>query len=223
MAPVLLHLSRASDDSNLAASAPFHRLLQRWTSPEAISSPLQPLPRSPDTFTTIARRSFSSLFRRQSNTAIIPASYGNIDSGPAPGTVVGIVLGSVGGFILLLWLFYTCMSPGNWWVRDTQSEVIVRRPHRSRSRRTTEKVEIRRERSSVRPVAQETIIVEEERHVRRSRSRSRSSSDDEVVVIEEHSPPRKSKKKGHRDSGFRTVDPLAYGGVVGGSRRNSGR
>jgi len=50
-----------------------------------------------------------------------------------------------------------------------------------------------------------------------------------VVVIEEHSPPpRRSKSKREkveRDSGFRTVDPLAYGGVVGGrkERRGSGR
>lgn len=50
-----------------------------------------------------------------------------------------------------------------------------------------------------------------------------------MVVIEEHSPPpRRSKSKREkveRDSGFRTVDPLAYGGVVGGrkERRGSGR
>jgi len=64
---------------------------------------------------------------------------------------------------------------------------------------------------------------------------SRSRDDDEVVVIEEHSPPR--RKKSHREreirevsrereveSGFRTVDPLAYGGVIGGNpRRGSSR
>jgi hypothetical protein len=53
---------------------------------------------------------------------------------------------------------------------------------------------------------------------------------DEVVVIEEHSPPR--RKKSHREreerdreveSGFRTVDPLAYGGVVGGNSRRGSR
>jgi len=55
---------------------------------------------------------------------------------------------------------------------------------------------------------------------------------DEVVVIEERSPPRRSKgKRDSKDSGYRTVDPLAYGGGgapmrdVGrkGSRRSSGR
>jgi hypothetical protein len=43
------------------------------------------------------------------------------------------------------------------------------------------------------------------------------ASSDEVIVIEEHSPPRKSRKS-HRSSGFRTVDPTAYGGTVDGKR-----
>ncbi|KAH8820108.1 hypothetical protein F5884DRAFT_38072 [Xylogone sp. PMI_703] len=217
MAPVL-PLARASDDSDFTGPLPWRRLLERWTSPEAISSPADPLPRSPASIS--ARSPLSNLFGRQSTTAIIPASYGNIDSGPSPGTVVGAVLGSVAGFLLLLWLFYSCMSRnGSFWIRETtESEVIVRRPHKSRSRRASEKVEVRRSRS--RPVAQETIIVEEERTRRRSASMSRSSASDEVVVIEEHSPPRKSKKKGRRDSGFRTVDPSAYGGVIGGNRRS---
>ena len=76
-------------------------------------------------------------------------------------------------------------------------------------------------------------MVEESRETRRSaRSRSRSGGEsDEVVVIEEHSPPRRSKSKRkeeerrERDSGYRTVDPLAYGGVVGGRKesRRDGR
>lgn len=80
------------------------------------------------------------------------------------------------------------------------------------------------------PPRTERIIVEE--HQERRESRRRGDSD-EVVVIEEHSPPR--RKKSHRDrerevsrdrevdSGFRTVDPLAYGGVVGGNPRRGSR
>ena len=88
----------------------------------------------------------------------------------------------------------------------------------------SETVEVRRERSPIRIVRDEprveTVVVEEERReVRRDRSRG----SDEVIVIEEHSPPRKSRsKRERRESGFRTVDPLAYGGVVGG-RKNSRR
>lgn len=106
-----------------------------------------------------------------------------------------------------------------------------------RSRRVSETVEVRRERSPIRvvrdepvrivrePERVERVVVEEERReVRRDRSRG----SDEVVVIEEHSPPRRSKSKRdrheeeRRESGFRTMDPLAYGGVVGG-RKSSRR
>lgn len=65
----------------------------------------------------------------------------------------------------------------------------------------------------------ERIVVEEHRETRHG-SVSRASSD-EVVVIEEHSPPRRARSKREsreyrRESGYRTVDPLAYGGTVGG-------
>lgn len=69
--------------------------------------------------------------------------------------------------------------------------------------------------------------MEEHREERRAPPSHRGS--DEVVVIEEHSPPR--RKKSHRDresrpdveSGFRTVDPSGFGGVVGGNRRSGSR
>jgi len=120
----------------------------------------------------------------------------------------------------------------------------------TRSHRASETVEIRRDRSPVRvkvkrtpsvrePVIERVIVEERRESPRRERSLSRGS--DEIVVIEDHSPPR--RKKSHRDrndrdsiiveeseevrreSGYRTVDPLSYGGAVGGSggRRGSGR
>lgn len=112
--------------------------------------------------------------------------------------------------------------------------VVVRERRKShhgstRSRRASETVEVRRERSPIRIVREpervERVIVEETRETRRDRSRGGS---DEVVVIEEHSPPRRKKSdKEKRESGYRTVDPLAYGGALGGrkshSRRSSGR
>lgn len=108
--------------------------------------------------------------------------------------------------------------------------VRERRKSHHGSRRASETVEVRRERSPVRIVREpervERIIVEETRETRRERSRGGS---DEVVVIEEHSPPRRKKtvKEERRESGYRTVDPLAYGGAMGGrksgSRRGSGR
>lgn len=76
------------------------------------------------------------LFKRQqtqSNTPeLIPTTYGNLNSGPPPGTVVGIVLGSVGGFLLLLWLFYTCFNVGRPSEDDSVVEEVVVRDKRKR-------------------------------------------------------------------------------------------
>jgi hypothetical protein len=164
----------------------------------------------------------------------VPQGYGETVTGPDAGTVVGIVLGSVAGFLLLLWLIYTCVNLGNPnTVVETgsvgnASEVTRKsrkhkRKHRSRSPRR-ETVEIRSER--VVPVSRpERIIVEE-------RSRSRGPpirmagppppppplSDDEVVVIEEGTPPRrresrhKRRSSERRSSGYREVDPYRYAG-----------
>lgn len=211
-------------------------------------------------------------------TAIVPTAYNRLNDGPLPLAVVGIVLGSVGGFLMLLWLLYTCMrfgarSPPSAYtdsVMVTASPPSSSRKHRRKSRSTSrrETVEIRRQRTNsmgppvltVRetdveivmpepqpppPVAPmpmpreperverlERIVVEEHRETRRERNMSGGS--DEVVVIEEHSPPRKMKSDRDRDSrrrsrshserresGYRAVDPLTHGGVVGGSRRST--
>ncbi|KAL3421181.1 hypothetical protein PVAG01_07626 [Phlyctema vagabunda] len=224
------------------------------------SSPLQLLSNENDagTLTTSDLFPRAGFSKRQSTTdinGIIPAGYTNQNSGPAPGTVVGIVLGSVAGFLLILWLLYTCMNFNNVSSGEsayTESVVVRERrkksttagshsyaPSRPRSRRMSETVEVRRDRSRtpvriVRPdipppARTERIIVEESRSMRRERSPGGS---DEVVVIEEHSPPRRSKSKRgsrHGDAGaFRTVDPHAYAGgnapmrSVRGSRRSSG-
>ncbi|TVY22784.1 hypothetical protein LHYA1_G008954 [Lachnellula hyalina] len=204
---------------------------------------------TPTTTTSTARSLFSRILSsKRSTTSIIPTGYGAIDSGPAPGTIVGIVLGSVGGFLLILWLIYTCLNfgapVGFGGGESAYTESVVRERRKShhsgsrRSRRPSETIEIRshsqvRAPSPIRivrepsPPRAERIIVEEHREERRR------GGDDEVVVIEEHSPPR--RKKSHRDrereisrerdvdSGFRTVDPLAYGGVVGGNPRRGSR
>jgi hypothetical protein len=84
----------------------------------SISSPIislakrLPLP-SPQLFRTAHSQLLSIIKRQSQNPNILPTTYGSINSGPAPGTVVGIVLGSVGGFLLILWLIYTCAQFGN--------------------------------------------------------------------------------------------------------------
>lgn len=146
---------------------------------------------------------------------------------------------------MLLWLIYTCLnfggSSGFGGGESAYTESVPRERRKShhsgsrRSRRASETIEIRSTRapSPIRivrdpsPVRTERIIVEDRREERRR------GGSDEVVVIEEHSPPR--RKKSHRErerevsrdrdveSGFRTVDPLAYGGVVGGNPRRGSR
>lgn len=198
----------------------------------------------------LLRRSIARLQPRQSVAGAIPTNYQGLNSGPAPGAVAGIVLGSVAGFLLLLWLFYALSQGGGFFRanQDTEEEVVVRRsrspPRRRRSRARTEMTShsprrervIRQERvvrdfppprepSRVR----ETIVVEE------SRPERRVEGDDIVEVIEEHSsvaPPRRKSRRnsgGYRSvdpvplppGGFRTVDPNAIAGIVGGysSRR----
>ena len=181
--------------------------------------------------------SLASLFRRQvvtvtasapptsTTTPLIPTTYSGLNAGPSPGEVVGIVFGSVAGFLLLLWLIYTCFGMGG---AIGSSEVIereevVERRHsarRSSTRRSSPRrppsshsasevieIESRRERTPPRrePPRRETVIIEE------TRRSSRPPEDDIVEVIEEHSPVRRESRRKVSD-GYRTVDPEAFGG-----------
>lgn len=165
------------------------------------------------------------LAQRDTTTSTIPGAYPGLNDGPDAGEVVGITLGAVGGFLLLLWLVYTCLSIGN--RQDTISSygtasVVTRKSrrrhskhhHRSPSRRR-ETVEVRTSRTN--PVVDpppERIVMEET--MRRTsgpvpgppppmaappppRFVPHDDTEDEVVVIEEHSPPpRRHKSKSHR-------------------------
>jgi hypothetical protein len=158
----------------------------------------------------------------------IPATYTN-QNGTPPGQVVGITLGSVAGFILLIWLIYTLAGPKNAAVvddatiiSDQTESVVQRRKSRASSRRRSEM----RQREYMEPphvVGVERTIVEETRVRDGSRipppprshrsGRSRSPSVDEVVVIEDNSPPRRSSRSKRRSSGqYRSVDPGLYAG-----------
>ncbi|KAF2493706.1 hypothetical protein BU16DRAFT_527926 [Lophium mytilinum] len=137
---------------------------------------------------------------------IIPTYYEF--NGPTPGTTAGIVLGSVAGFLFLIWLFYSLFG-GNMFAVAGGEEVVVRRRgsrspgHSRRSRRST-RTEVREVSRSPR---RERVIVEERRERPRPRSiiveeRSRVPGDDIVEVIEEEDirPPRRGS--GRRGSGY---------------------
>ena len=168
-----------------------------------------------------AHISLPRFLKRQSTVLAIPTQYQGLRAGPAPGTVVGIVLGSVAGFLFVLWLLWMA-SNGTSFIRTTaieEEDVVIRRRSRSprshRSRRPEmseggprrERV-VRTERivrDSVPPPREpsrirETIVVEE------SRPERRVQGDDIVEVIEEHDsigeipPPR---RKSRRSSAYR--------------------
>lgn len=146
---------------------------------------------------------------------IIPTYY-NL-SGPEPGTVVGIVLGSVAGFLLIVWLLFT-LTQGNKAGTTTamagEEEIVVRRPrrnsHGNRSRRSSHAQMREVSRSPRQSSGRSHIIVEERRAPpppqQRTRSiiveeRRRVPNDDVVEVIEEHDEYR--ERRASRRGGYR--------------------
>jgi hypothetical protein len=149
--------------------------------------------------------------RRDVVQGIIPTYYDY--SGPAPGTVVGIVMGSLAGWILLVWLLYS-LAQGNFKGGGAtiagEEEVVVRRrrnSHGGRSRRSTPRTEVREFSRSPRRSGREHVIVEERRQPTRTRSivveeRSRVPGDDVVEVIEEHEEDYR-RRSGRNSRGYR--------------------
>ncbi|KAL2358488.1 hypothetical protein BJ546DRAFT_812154, partial [Cryomyces antarcticus] len=148
----------------------------------------------------------------------IPTVYQGLSTDPQPGTVIGIVLGSVAGFILIVGLFYSLANSNNGRNTISADEDIVVRRGATRSRSPKSRKSRRSDREISRSPRRERVIVEERiREVSRApppmmsmppRARSivvedrRVSGDDIVEVIEEHSdiaPRRKSR----RSSGYR--------------------
>ena len=158
-----------------------------------------------------------SLPKRQTQILAIPTTYAGLNDGPAPGSVAGIVIGAVGGFLLVLWLLYTCFSMGGFGGIGGASvveEEIVRRRSRSprRSVSRSETIEITKPRS---PPRRERVVVEETRRVSRPPEPEPAEPVDDIVeVFEDHSPspPPPSRRTSRRTSGYRTVDPAEFGG-----------
>ena len=163
----------------------------------------------------------SSHLQKRYSTISIPATYGNLNSGPAPGTVAGIVLGSVGGVVIILYLTFLALNPGGLARGSSAStvdeEVIVRSRRAPSSRRRSEMIEVVEERdrrdSYRRRMSPDRIVVEE------SMTGTATTDGDNVIqVFEEESSgissasPRPPRRARSYRSGVRTVDPLEYGG-----------
>ncbi|KAF5852902.1 hypothetical protein GGP41_008321 [Bipolaris sorokiniana] len=190
-----------------AVAAQIDRIAPR----DAILTPRQPLVDAPaiafdaPNAALLAKRQ-NVIYTQQ---GIIPTYYDL--SGPEPGTVVGIVLGSVAGFLLICWLLQTLVngsrSAGTTTAMAGEEEIVVRRPRRNShggrsSRRRSEVREVSR--SPRTSGARSQIIVEERRQPVRARSivvedRHRVPGDNVVEVIEEHEDYR--ERRGSRRSG----------------------
>lgn len=144
--------------------------------------------------------------KRQQQILVIPTTYANLRSSPAPGAVVGITLGAVFGFLLALFIVVLTFRYTYGRTRVVEEELVTRRSRRShkqsasassasdappipipipevvvetrRSSRNTRRDSRRTSRLSRRSPAE--VIVEEEL----------SSVHDEVIVEEEESSVR---------------------------------
>ncbi|OAP65449.1 hypothetical protein AYL99_01421 [Fonsecaea erecta] len=107
------------------------------------------------------------LTKRQQAILALPTTYLGLNSGPKPGTVAAIVLGSVGGFLLIIYLIWAALNYGNvfGFRRGVVAEDVVRqrRPRSSRRGGTVveETIEVDR-RSSVRRRGASTVREVEE-------------------------------------------------------------
>ncbi|PGH07139.1 hypothetical protein GX51_01926 [Blastomyces parvus] len=140
----------------------------------------------------------SSHLQRRDRMISIPSTYSSFTS--SPGTVVGIVVGTVGGFVLVIWILFLIFG-GRVTVIDDATTVTddSRPPRRSQShRRRPEVIEVFSESAS-----------------------SPSSGEDVVEVFEELSTPSQSERRSYskRTGSYRTVDPRRYGGGASSGRR----
>jgi len=163
----------------------------------------------------------------------LPASYAGLDSGPSPGTVVGITVGTVAGFILLMWLIQSLIQNRgmqNQYIEGASSEIEVTRRQEPRRRRRKERRPQRSERSeqmssisaSTRRTRQpsrspaprrersERIILEETRRTETSRPPPEVREERRETVTEERS---------RRVSGDDTVEVIEEESLIGERNR----
>ncbi|EOA84567.1 hypothetical protein ACJQWK_06768 [Exserohilum turcicum] len=183
---------------------------------DAALAPRQPVMDAPAIALDAPNAAAAAMGKRQNviytQQGIIPTYYDL--SGPEPGTVVGIVLGSVAGFLLLCWLLQSLVNTSrrSRTAMAGEEEIVVRRARRNShgttrsSRRRSEVREVSR--SPRRSGTRSQIIVEERRQPVRSRSvvveeRHRVPGDNVVEVIEEHEDYRERRGSRRVPSGYR--------------------
>lgn len=160
-----------------------------------------PTPTSTSTATSLVQKihEFASrtlLPRLETDVSTVPEGYGRNPNGPDAGAVVGIVLGSIAGFVLLLWIVYWCVNLGNpsadleeGSVGGGGSSSVVSYRSRPHVHRSSHHHSHSSRQYSPRRRTKETIeITRRDRSVRRSLSPSpaRAHDPEQIVVMEEH-------------------------------------
>ncbi|TKA77783.1 hypothetical protein B0A55_04691 [Friedmanniomyces simplex] len=140
---------------------------------------------------------------RQNSGQLVAIPYFYQYGGPAPGAVAGIVLGSVAGFLLLIWLFWS-LSNGGGFIRTSQYEeedVVVRRRSRSpRSRRSSRQTTT--EMRSRSPPPRRERVVRQERIVRDIPAAPREPSRVRETVIMDDAPRAERRVEGDDIAGL---------------------
>ena len=166
----------------------------------------------------------------------VSTTYGALYSSPQPGLVAGIVLACIAGYLLVIWVVYTCLNIGPPVEGDTVSTYLggesvvtlstVRRSSKSRRVvrpvRARERIEVRtRSRGGgPRPEIVEEPESESDVFMGGGRSGGRGgrtvstvseddTADDEIIVEEEHRGPRRGSRYG-RSRGGSSYDDSYY-------------
>ena len=237
----LAELARASPSAampaipspnNLSSNPPHLSVL----SPPPASSPtIRDASTQPETLAAVAPRAAAT----PGGFVAIPTTYGSLHNSLSPGTIVGIVLGSVGGFLFLLFFLYACLGCGGATpfalilgrggveVEEdgVEEEVEVRRGRSGKKRhkrhhhrpRTAETYEVRTTRERVVREEPPAIVVEPRRQQAPPpqqvppppRVVPDDDSEDEVIVYEEEESEREAPRRRSRRSTSRRSDERA--------------
>ncbi|KAJ5131192.1 uncharacterized protein N7515_007231 [Penicillium bovifimosum] len=171
--------------------------------------------------------------QKRYTTISIPSTYGRLNTSPPAGTVIGIVLGSVAGFCLLMYILFLALNPGG--IKRGGSGTVATGTASSLSTSMMDEEEGISGRSGRR--RRDHIDVLEERETFRDSYRRQPSSRRDRVIVEESlvtsttgegdvieveedestipsdlSPRPSRRSRSRRSGGVRSIDPLAYGG-----------
>lgn len=115
-----------------------HALLSSSLRPRAAETPASP--RSEPRAAGPPTLAIPHLRPRQSEAPYVTETYGSVDDSPSPGEIVGIVIGSIAGFLLLLWLVHICIhnaKPAAVWdgtIASTSGSSLLTHRHRHSSK-----------------------------------------------------------------------------------------